>query len=204
MKNLGLILNAVLLVAVAVLFYLQFSGKSATTPSTNNAAVGSSGIAYVNSDTLIKYYQFVIDRKIVLEAKGKRLEGDLEARYKGLQNDVQAYQRNVNSMTLGQVKATEEDLGRKQQNLQMYEQSLSQEVMKDQAVLTKELYDRITRYLDSYSKKNGIQVVLKYDTSSDVLYIGSALDISKEVVAGLNAEYKDQKSGVKSDTTTTK
>ena len=92
----------------------------------------------------------------------------------GLQNEIAAYQRNVSNMTLGQVKAVEEDLGKKQQNLQMYQQSLSQQLMEEEAKLKKELYDRITVFLKKYGKEKDLQVVLKYDPTSDLLFAGDA------------------------------
>jgi outer membrane protein len=49
---------------------------------------------------------------------------------------------------------------------------------------------------------------LKFDVSSDVLYAGDALDVSQDVIEGLNSEYVQEKSGgkaaVKKDTTSAK
>jgi outer membrane protein len=75
------------------------------------------------------------------------MDADYRNRATGLQNEIAAYQRNVSNMTLSQVRATEEDLGKKQQNLQMYQQTLSQQLMEEEAKLNKELYDRITTFL---------------------------------------------------------
>src|SRR5690606_15228498 len=118
-------------------------------------------------------------------------------RAESLQKEIQAYQRNINNMTVGQVRAVEEDLGKKQQNLQLYEQSAAQELMNDQAKLNKELYDRITAFLSKYGKEKGLHMVLKWDTTSDVLYGVEALDITADVIAGLNAEYEAEKNANK-------
>lgn len=205
MKNLSLVLNAVLLVAVGILFYLHFSsGKPES--STGNVNAGDLTIAYIKSDSVLKYYEYLKVNKVVLEEKTKKMDQDYRNRAIGLQNEIAAYQRNVSSMTLGQVRATEEDLGKKQQNLQMFQQSLGQQLMEEEAKLNKELYERITNYLKKYGKEKGLQIVLKYDPTSDVLFAGDALDISQDVIAGLNAEYQQEKSGVapKTDSTATK
>ena len=109
-------------------------------------------------------------------------------------------------MTFGQAKATEEDLGKKQQNLQMYQQTLSQQLMDEEAKLNRDLYERVTAYLKKYGEEKGLQVVLKFDPSSDVLYGGKALDITDDVIAGLNEDYKGEKTGgtSKADSTKTK
>lgn len=196
MKNISLILNIVLLIAVAVLYYLHFSsGKpaSAGSSSSEGFVAGDIAIAYINSDTVLKYYDYAKVNRDKLEAKTKKYDDDFNTRAQGLRNEFAAYQRNVNNMTLGQVKATEEDLAKKQQNLQMYQQRLSQEVMMEEARISKELYDRLTTFLNKYSKEKGIQVVFKYDVSSDVLQASEALDISQDVIKGLNEEFKNEK-----------
>ena len=202
MKNISLILNIVLLVAVSVLFYLQFSGKGPTDESSSTETFGDLKIAYINSDSVLKNYEYLKASAEILEAKKKKVEQDYVNRAQSLQNEIAAYQRNVNNLTIGQVRAVEEDLGKKQQNLQLYEQSITQDLMNDQNKLNKELYDRVTAFLKKYGQGKGLQVVLKLDPSSDVLYGGEALDITKDVIAGLNEAYQAEKTGVtKADST---
>ena len=191
MKNLSLALNAVLLVAVAILYFLHFSGPS-TSKSTGPSSPKDLTVAYVNSDTILKYYDYFKVNRDKLETKGKRLDQDLKNRAQAFQADYEAYQRNGNNMTPNQFRAVEEDLKKKQQNLQMYQESLSQEMQVDQEKMTKELYSRITTYLKKYSEENGVQAVLKYDASSDLLYGSDGLDISKIVIEGLNEAYKSE------------
>jgi outer membrane protein len=209
MKNLSLILNAILLVAVGILFYLHFSGR----PSGESSSAGSGTsvpsdikIAYINSDTVLEHYDYLKTNRVQIEEKAKKIEQEYRNRAQGLQNEITAYQRNVNNMTLGQVKAVEEDLGKKQQNLQLYQQSLSQQLMEEEDKLRKALYERITLYLKKYAKEKNLQVVLKFDPTSDVLFAGEALDVSNDVIKGLNEEYKQETTGaaVKKDSTATK
>jgi outer membrane protein len=205
MKNLSLILNAVLLVAVAVLFYLHFSSASPKKVAGSEAAVsGDLTMAFINSDSLINQYAFIEDRKVILEAKGKKLESDFRNRAETLQSEIAAYQRNESNMTIGQAKALQEDLGKKQQNLQLFEQRINQELSADQQKLMKELYDRLQAFLKTYCEQNNVQMVVKYDLSSDVMYGKPALDITEAVVSGLNGEYADEKNGTKAKADTTK
>jgi outer membrane protein len=210
MKNLSLALNGVLLVAVAVLYYLHFARPSATsTTGQGGVLLQDAKIAYINSDSILKYYEYLNVNKKELEAKGQQMEQDFRNRAESLQKDVALYQRTVNNMTFGQAKATEEELAKKQQNLQMYQQTLSQELAIAENKLNKELYDRVTAFLKNYGKDNNLQVVLKYDPTSDVLYGGETLDITKPVIDGLNAAYKTEKEGkgtpaAKADSTKTK
>jgi len=78
-------------------------------------------------------------------------------------------------------------------------------MMDEQSKLQKELYDRVTVFLKKYGEEKGLQLVLKLDSNSDVLFAVDALDISKDVTEGLNADYKGEKGvGAKKDSTTKK
>jgi outer membrane protein len=207
MKNLSLILNIVLLVAVIILYVLHFSApKVHSTSSPSDTSSVNLKLAYINSDSVLKHYDYLKVNREQLESKTKKMDQELRTRTVGLQNEITAYQRNVSGMTLGQARAAEEDLGKKQQNLQLYQQSLQQQLMQEEAKLNKELYDRITGFLKEYGQEKGLQVVLKFDPTSDVLYGGAGLDITQDVIKGLNESYQTEKKGpaAKSDTTAAK
>lgn len=205
MKNVPVALSGLSLVGVAVLFYLHFSKSPATNSASSPVLTGDVKIAYINSDTVLKYYDYYKEIKTIFEAKGKKLDQDLQNRAQALQNEIGAYQRNVSTMTIGQAKAVEEDLGKKQQNLQLHQQRVEQELMNDQAKVTNELYTNLTTFLKTYGAEKGFYVVLKFDRASDVLYGNPGIDISQEVIKGLNAAYQEKKAGTtKIDTTATK
>jgi outer membrane protein len=205
MKNLSLVLNIILLVAVIVLYVLYFSGNKTAgkTNSNDSTAISDLRIAFINADTVLKYYDYLKINKDKLEAKSKKLQQDYRNRAMGLQSEISNYQRTVNTMTLGQVRAAEEDLQKKQQNLQMYEQTLSQQMMQEEAELNRALYERVTDYLKKYGSEKGLHMVLKYDPTSDMLYGTQALDITQDVIKGLNDDFKSEDT-VATDSTATK
>ncbi len=196
MKNGLLILNVVLLIAVTGLYYLYFSGRSSgNSGSTSAADPGSLSVAYINSDSVLKHYEYIKASAEILEAKKKKIEQDYVNRAQSLQGEITAYQRNVNNMTIGQVKTLEEDLAKKQQNLQLFEQRITQELMNDQSKLNEELYKRVTAFLKKYGEEKGLKMVFKLDPGSDILYGQGALDITDEVIGRLNEEYRIEKEG---------
>jgi outer membrane protein len=147
----------------------------------------------VNADSLLDNYAYIKSSVEIMEAKKQKIESDYRKRAESLKGEIEAYQRNVNNMTIGQMRAVEEDLARKQQNLQLFEQSISQELMNDQARINKELYDRVTAFLKDYGKQRGLMVVLKFDPTSDLLFAHDSLDITREVLKGLNEAYQKEK-----------
>ena len=192
MKNISLALNVVLAIAVIGLYYLHFSapGKS---QGMDTASTGDLKMAFINSDSVLKYYDYFKAGRDRLETKGKQLDQDLKSRATALQGEFESYQRNQSSMTIGQARAVEEDLTKKRQNLQLYQENLSQQMLVDQEKMTRELYNKVTSYLRQYGQEHGLQIVFKYDAASDVLFAGDSLDISATVVKGLNEAYRLEK-----------
>lgn len=199
MKNLSIVLNVVLLIAVGVLYVLHFTkdgdGAQHEVASTTIASDKVVQLAYVNSDTLLHKYDYFKDKAEELEAKRAKLEAEYTNRAKGLQNEINDFQQNAQNMTMAQARAVEENLTQKQQNLMRYQQSLQQELMNDENKVNNELYDNVADYLEEFGKKNNFQLVLTYTKGSGVLYANDSLDITNEVILGLNSAYnnKDKK-----------
>lgn len=192
MKNLSLILNGVLAIAVAVLFYLHFTGTTAASTKVTVNTDGTSSnesIAYVNSDSLLNNFNFYKELKSTADAKRNKVEKDLVAKKTAFQQEVMNYQQSAPSMTDLQRQTTEQRLGKKQQDLALYEQKQSELIMKEEEKATNELYSKISDYLKVYSKEKSLKVVLAYTKGSGILYANAKLDITGDVIKGLNAEY---------------
>lgn len=211
MKNLSLILNIVLAVAVIVLYVLHFSSKPASGPGVSYDGAPASlftaeglTIAYVNSDSLLRNYEFFKEMEKKMEERQQKLNREYQNRAQGLQNEIENFQRTANNMTMSQARAIEEDLRRKQQNLMVYQESLAQELMQEENKINTELYDKVSDYLQDYGKNKGLQLVLTYQKGSGVLYANDSMNITQDVIKGLNDAYVREKSGgnvpVKTDT----
>ena len=194
MKNLSLILNIVLLVAVVVLYILHFSsGKDQVqTADAVNVAPFPVNIAYINSDTLLTNYEFSKVAADELENKKDELQAEYENRARGLQTEIENFQRNAQNMTIAQARAIEEDLTKKQQNLLRYQESLTQTLVQEEAKISNELYDKVANYLRDYGLANNYQLVLTYQKGSGVIYANDSLNITGQVVDGLNQAYAQE------------
>jgi outer membrane protein len=60
----------------------------------------------------------------------------------------------------------------------------------EQEKMNRELYGKVTAFLKKYSEESGVQIIFKYNVSSDVLFAIDSLDISKTVIKGLNEAYQ--------------
>jgi len=196
MKNFSLALNVILLIAVIVLYILHFSSKGTSDTkiaSIDSFDVANLSIAYINSDSLLNKYEFFLEKKDELETKGKSAQDKLQGRASGLQQEIAEFQRTAANMTINQARAIEENLQKKQQNLMAYEQSLSQELMQEEAKINEELYSRVSEFLKEYGRDKNLQLVLTYQKGSGVLYANDSMNITSDVIVGLNEKYKSEK-----------
>lgn len=198
---------------MAVLFYLVLGrdvekGGVEVVDATNASEriTGDLAIAYVNSDSLLSKYEYFKDISSELEGKRVKLETEYRNRAEGLQKEIENFQRTAQSMTINQARAREEDLMVKQQNLYQYQQSLGQQLLQEEAKLNEQLYKVVSDYLSEYSTANQYHLVLTYTKGSGVLFADNRLDITNEVIRGLNQKYLETKGVIpvaKKDTVTT-
>lgn len=204
-----MILNVVLLIAVGVLYVLHFSKSDSSKGEDIQNVVqanpaGTTQIAYVNSDSLLSKYEYFKDKAEELEEKRSKLEAEFNNRARGLQNEISNLQANAQNMTMAQAKAAEENLMKKEQNLMQYQQSLQQQLIKEETKVNNELYDKVSGYLRDFGKKNNYQLVLTYTKGSGVLYANDSLNITNQVISGLNEAYKNPADSATADSTESK
>ncbi|MGI9544541.1 MAG: OmpH family outer membrane protein [Cyclobacteriaceae bacterium] len=197
MKNLSLSLNGILLLAVGVLYFLHFSDKrDREAASAAEIEAGSNGtpanIAFINVDTLFKNYEYYEELNAKLETRKATLEKELQNRVSGFQNEVNNFQQNVNNLTIAQARALQEDLTKKEQNLMQYQQQLTAQLSQEEAKVQLDLYDKIASYLDRYGRDNDFQLVLGYQKGGAVFYASDSLNITQQVLGGLNTDYQQE------------
>jgi outer membrane protein len=199
-KNLSLILNAVLIVAVAVLYFLHFrdrrtgSGPAtasvADTASANANSRKQTQYAYVNVDSLLTNYDYFKVTRTQLEDRRKKLETEIAGRTRSLENEVVSAQRRANTMTLEQAQLTEQNLRRKGQELERYQSDAARQLAEEEQKKNEELINNISIYLKKHTEDKPYKIVFGYSKGGGILYATDSLDITKEVLVGLNQDYQ--------------
>ena len=193
-------LNIVLSVAVIVLFILHFSGSGSQSGQSGKTAVNpteSITVGFVDTDSLIDQYEYAIE----LNSKMKRY-ANMEANYKAqatkLQEDYNNYLKTGANMTLTDQKKNEESLKKRASDLEYLESQLVAEQQKLESVINvdqKKMIEAVYAFIRDYNAKNqNFTIILKKSFSeSPVLYIDSTLNITREIIDGLNEEYREYK-----------
>ncbi|GAB3577185.1 hypothetical protein GCM10027578_44440 [Spirosoma luteolum] len=199
MKNASLIINVVLAVAVAVLYYLHFKDRQPDSVPVVNKPAEAKGrqIVYVNVDSLLTKYDFFKDTQKVLESKRFQLENDLATKGRNLQNKVQFFQQRAATMTQEQGRATEASLQKEQQDILAYRERAAQNLANEEQTKNKQLYDQIYDYLKKVNAQNKYEFVLGYTKGGGILFADPSGDRTSTVLEGLNKEYKEKQAAKK-------
>ncbi|WP_026903007.1 OmpH family outer membrane protein [Pedobacter glucosidilyticus] len=183
-----------LLLAVAVVSCNDSTEPKTTKSTTETAKDQAAAVVYVNSDSLLNNYEYFKEIKSKFEDKSKKAEADLKTKGAAFQREVAAYQQGAQGMSADERASTEQRLARKQQELQAYQQNAGSALQSEEMAENEKLYDKVADYLKIYAKEKGYKMVLTYSKgNSAILFADESLDVTKEVIKGLNEAYKKDK-----------
>lgn len=186
--------TAVAIVSVMASCQNKEQTTTASKPADAAAVSAKDQIVYVNSDSLLTKYEYFKDLKVKLDGKAKVAQDDMAAKQQAFQREVAQYQQQQNTLPADQRAATEQRLARKQQELQSYQQNAGSALQGEQATEQEKLYNKVADYLKVYAKSKGFKMVLTYSKgNSAILFADESLDITSEVIKGLNDAYKSDK-----------
>ena len=194
MKNISLILNVILLLAVAYLYADRFSGGASLKADAPEQAPKSKPIkiVYINIDTLHSKSEAYQTTKKELEERFERARATLLSKQKAFQKEVEEYQKKLASGTLtpNQAKKIEDRLAKKQEEIMRLQENASVELDKKTNAFDEKFTNDIKHYSDSLRQVHGYDFVLLYGgVISPMLSANDSFDITNEVVELLN---KDQ------------
>ena len=200
MKNASIILNSVLAVAVIVLFVLHFTSRTGTTPagqSGEGVVAGQGSVVYIQMDSLLNQYDMFNDLKSELESKAQVIQDDLSKRGRAFERDYKDWEEKIQKglITRAQAEALQQQLAARQQELQSLGQQKQMEMAEEERVLFNKVMDALNTYLKKYNEEKKFSLIINSSaTMNTVLQADSALNVTNEVVAGLNEEYVKIKS----------
>ncbi|MDD4921782.1 MAG: OmpH family outer membrane protein [Bacteroidales bacterium] len=200
MKHTNTIVNIVLAISIIVLYILHFCGKDSscdssgkTSPSSSAIASDQLPIAYINIDSLLLNYTYSKDLNEVLIRKRENAQATLTQKARQLDAEMKDFQRkHENNAFLSEqsFKNQQQALVKKQQDLQVLEENLTQELVKEQQKMNEQLRDSIYKFLISYNKDKKYQMILSNTMNDNIMVANPTYNITDDVVKILNKKYK--------------
>ena len=186
----------VILFAVAAALSLTACQKSAeeAEETSENTGAETTGlkIAYVEMDSLITQYQLYKDYEEELTRKGTNIQSTLAQKQRTLEQHAAAMQKKYESngfTTRDELERAQNSIQAEQQQLQELADRLQTDFAQEQARVNQEARDSIQAFLRPYNKTKKYDYVL-VKAGDNMLIANPKMDITKEVIKGLNKRYK--------------
>ncbi len=204
MKQTPLILSIIAVVAAVAALILTLTAPKNPQKSVENtdgiqAVAGD--IVYLRLDTLMMQYDMYSDLQSAFEAKAQNVDSELNKKARKLDSDVKNFQNQIQKglLTRSAAEQQKSSLEQRQANLQNEAAQKQQELAEESQVLMNQVMYAIKTYLEEYNKEHNFAAILTTTDASNVVMVGApALDITQQIVEGLNAEYiKTRNTGAK-------
>jgi outer membrane protein len=200
MKTLSLVLNAILIIAVGILYFLHFSSNDTVQQIPSEAGRTNpdnppGSIVYINIDTLLDNYYYYMDLQEEFEDRQAELEAELNNRGRQYEANALDYQNKVQKglVTRSEAAKLEQGLLEEQQNLLQLRDDLTLQLAEEEQVRNRRLIESIMVYLEEYNKDHNYQYIFSNSFGDNLLFVTKELDITYSVLEGINAQYESEK-----------
>ena len=199
-KNLPIILSSLALAGVIALAIISCTGKSCK-KSAQNSEQGqdlAGAIVYFDLDRVINEYDMANDLQSVFQTKVESINQEVNRRGTKLEKDIKAFQDKVDKglLTRSVAEAQSEKLQQQQQAFQNYAAQKQQEIAEENQVMMNQIADAIREYVVEFNADRQYAAILTTQgeiLQAPVVCADESLDITDELVEGLNAAYVQKK-----------
>ena len=166
------------------------------TPKMDEQPAAASGdglkIAFVEVDSLMTQYDFAKDYSVTLQKKSNNARNTLTQKGNALQAAVNNFQQKLNNngfQSREQAASVQNAIQRQQNDLQELQARLENELATETAKFNEALRDSLQNFLKDYNADKHFDLI--FSKAGDNILLGSSkLDITQDVINGLNKRYK--------------
>ena len=165
-------------------------------PKMDEQPVAASGegmkIAYVEVDSLMTQYDFAKDYSVTLQKKSNNARTTLNSKGTALQAAMNNFQQKLNNngfQSREQAASVQAAIQRQQNDLQELQARLENELASETAKFNEALRDSLQHFLKDYNADKKFDLILS-KAGDNILLGAQRLDITQDVINGLNKRYK--------------
>jgi outer membrane protein len=197
MKNILLVINIILICLVGYLYYLHFSDTKKPAIQSVQSRSGSGlkdgpKVAYIDLDSLQNNYTYYKKIKTEFERKQSAANDEISGMQKKYQNRAMQLQQKGSTMTQQEQEAAMQEINKMQQELQSRKQVIDNDLYNYNSKMKEDILTRIQDFLKQYNKDGRYSYIFSYEPGF-MFYKDSTLNITPDVIAGLNDLYAENK-----------
>ena len=191
MKQLKLILTVAVAAIVCACTANGTTNGTQQAEAAGQAVAAQGSIVYIQLDSLVNKYDMFNDLRSELESKAQAIQEDLTKKGRSFESAAKDFETKIAKglLTRSQAEEQQQRLLERQQNLQNLSQQKQLELAEEEAVMMRRVMDAVNTYLEKYNQDKGYALILSSSAGSTVAVGNPALDITNDVLKGMNEEY---------------
>lgn len=123
-----------------------------------------------------------------LDELGKAYQTEVDNKYKSVETLYNNYMAQRSSLSTSARSTYEQQILKKEEEAQKFQQEIFGEdgtLMKKRIELIKPIQDKVFAAIEKYAKENGIELVLDKASNASILFSGSAVDHTEQIIRTL-------------------
>jgi outer membrane protein len=208
LNKINLAMNVILLALVAFLFFRDSDSVSesekevikeeilAEADSLKQVAdtvpsIGSNArIVYVNAERLNEEYEFISEKYEELEKEQMRIENQIDRKMRAAEDRYRELEGQAPTMTPSQLEQAQMELQGLQQDIAQFQEKATSDFRRKEAKAQEDFFKNIRSFLKEYNADGRYDYILTYQVGGQILLTNEMLDISQEVIDGLNQKHR--------------
>ncbi|HEY9045015.1 MAG TPA: OmpH family outer membrane protein [Ohtaekwangia sp.] len=146
-------------------------------------------VVYVDSSKLLNQYKGMEAARAAYQQKANTWKANIDTLANEVQQQIFNYEKESKAMTAKERQLSQELIRNKQKQFGEYQQAMNTQAQQEDAKMTREVVTQINAYLKKYGEANGYKIILAATEYGNLAYADEGLDITDEVLTGLNKEY---------------
>ncbi len=197
MKNFLLITNLILIFLVGYLYYLHFNtdkkiNRQPIQQVHDTATKEGSRVAYIDLDSLQNNYVYYKKIKADFEHRQQAANDEITDIQKKYQARAMELQKKGAAMNQQEQESAMQEINKMQQDLQAKKQSIDNDLYNYNSKMKDDILSRIQNFLKDYNRDGKYSYIFSYEPGF-MFYKDSTLNITPDVVTGLNNLYNENK-----------
>lgn len=159
----------------------------------------TSNIAFFQLDRVIAEYDMATDTLSALETITQNISADLQRREAKIQKDASDLQDKANKGLIisSSYNAQMQKIQKSAESFQRHAAEKQQELQQRQVVAMNQISNAIKEFIDNYNADGRFDLIIANQGGTPVISGNPGLDITQEIIDGLNEEYLKVKNGKK-------
>ncbi len=152
----------------------------------------SNDLVFIDTNKLLNGYQGMIDARGDFQQKASLWKSNIDTLAAEVEKSIKDYEKESTKMTAKEKELSRELIRTKQKQLADYQRAMQDKAAQEDNQMTKLVLDQVNAYITKYGKEHGYPIVLATTETGNIAYADEGLDITDEVLKGLNKEYTGQ------------